>query len=226
MEVKAILQKVLKSKFVGNTSWLLFQNIYSMMLSLVIGALSARYLGPSNYGLIGYGASLVSLFTSVSQLGLNGVLMNELLTRPEEKGKTLGTALVMRLTASLVSFFCVLIFIGIIEPGNKVLMVVTALQAFAILCNTYELLNEWFLSELKSKVYVIAASIGSTVVGGWRILLLFLGASVQWFAASTTIQALVCGGIVFLVFWKEKQFRLQASFSRAKEFIILFPVWL
>ena len=60
MEVKAILQKVLKSKFVGNTSWLLFQNIYSMMLSLVIGALSARYLGPSNYGLIGYGASLVS----------------------------------------------------------------------------------------------------------------------------------------------------------------------
>lgn len=217
MEVKAILQKVIKSKFVGNTSWLLFQNIYSMMLSLVIGALSARYLGPSNYGLIGYGASLVSLFTSVSQLGLNGILMNELLTRPEEKGKTLGTALVMRLTASLVSFFCVLLFIGIIEPGNKVLMVVTVLQAFAILCNTYELLNEWFLSELKSKVYVIAASIGSTVVGGWRILLLFLGASVQWFATSTTIQALVCGGIVFLVFWKEKQFRLQASFSRAKE---------
>ena len=114
MEVKAILQKVIKSKFVGNTSWLLFQNIYSMMLSLVIGALSARYLGPSNYGLIGYGASLVSLFTSVSQLGLNGILMNELLTRPEEKGKTLGTALVMRLTASLVSFFCVLLFIGII----------------------------------------------------------------------------------------------------------------
>ena len=183
-----MIQKVAKSKFVGNTGWLLFQNIYSMLLSLVIGALSVRYLGPSNYGLIGYGSSLVSLFTCISQLGLNSILLNEIVDDPDEKGTIMGTALVMRLAASVVSFCCVLIFVAIIEPGNKILMVVTALQSFAILCNTYELLNEWFLSEMQSKVYVVAASVGATVVGVWKIVLLMLGASVQWFAASTTIQ--------------------------------------
>lgn len=217
MKIKQILYKAIKNKFIGNTGWLLLQNIYSMILSLVIGALSVRYLGPSNYGLIGYGASLVSLVTSVSQLGLSGILMNELLTKPEEKGKTIGTALFMRLMASVIGLVCVLVFVSVIEPGNHVLLVVTALQAFAILCNTYELLNEWFLSELESKVYVIAASVGATVVGGWKILLLFLGASVQWFAASTTIQALVCGGIVFCIFLKKKQFKLEVSLNRARE---------
>ena len=129
----------------------------------------------------------------------------------------MGTALVMRLVASLVSFTCVLLFVCIVEPGNQVLLVVTGLQALVLICNTYELLNEWFLSELKSKVYVVASSIGATIVGIWKISLLFFGASVQWFAASTTIQALVCGGIIFVIFIREKQFRLSYSFTRARE---------
>ncbi len=217
MKIKIFLGKIKKNKFIANTNWLLFKNIYSMLLSLVVGSLSVRYLGPSNYGLIGYGTSLVSLFNAISQLGLNSIIMSELLRKPEEKGKTLGTALVMRLVASIVSFLCVLLFVCIVEPGNQVLFVVTALQALVLICNTYELLNEWFLSELQSKVYVVASSIGATIVGGWKILLLVLGASVQWFAASTTIQALVCGGIIFVIFFKKKQFRLGYSFSRARE---------
>lgn len=217
MKIKIFLGKIKKNKFIANTNWLLFKNIYSMLLSLVVGSLSVRYLGPSNYGLIGYGTSLVSLFNAISQLGLNSIIMSELLRKPEERGKTLGTALVMRLVASIVSFLCVLLFVCIVEPGNQVLFVVTALQALVLICNTYELLNEWFLSELQSKVYVVASSIGATIVGGWKILLLVLGASVQWFAASTTIQALVCGGIIFVIFFKKKQFRLGYSFSRARE---------
>lgn len=217
MNKKELMGKLLKSKFVGNTGWLLFQYIYSMLLSLVIGSLSARYLGPSNYGLIGYSASLVTLCSSLSQLGLNNILLNELITKPEEQGKTLGTALFIRLAASVVSFLGVLLFVNIMEPGNKILLVITVLQAFAIIFNAYELLNQWFLAEFQSKVYVIAAVVGSTVVGIWRIALLVKGATVQWFAASAAIQALVCGGIVFFVFMRRKTFHFQVSFPRAKE---------
>ena len=43
-----------KLSFISNTSWMMAQQIYSMILSLVVGSLSARYLGPSNYGLLSY----------------------------------------------------------------------------------------------------------------------------------------------------------------------------
>ena len=69
MKIKTFLEKIFKNKFITNTNWLLFKNIYSMLLSLVVGSLSVRYLGPSNYGLIGYGTSLVNLFNAISQLG-------------------------------------------------------------------------------------------------------------------------------------------------------------
>ncbi len=226
INIKYYFSKIIHNRFIGNTGWLLFQNIYSMILSLVIGTLSARYLGPTNYGLIGYGASLVSLFTSISQLGLNSILINELLTRPQEKGKIMGTALVMRFIASIISFCLVLIFVSVIEPGNRLLLFITALQSFAIICQVYELINEWFLSELESKVYVIAASIGVTAVGLWKIFLLIQGASVAWFAASTTIQALVCGTIVWFIFFNRKTYTLSLDaetakimFAKSKEYI-------
>ena len=213
----AVIDKIRKNRFIGNTNWLIFQNIYSMGLSLIVGALSARYLGPSNYGLIGYGASLVNLFTAISQCGLNSILMNEIIHHPEKKGEIIGTALCMRLGASIISFFCVLILVAVIEPGNYALWIITALQAFAIVCKMYELLNEWFLSELRSKYYVIADVIGQTVVSVWKIFLLIAGASVLWFGASTTIQAMVCGLIIGSLFFKSKDFKLCFSYGTAKE---------
>lgn len=210
-----IWDKLRHNRFIGNTNWLLFQNIYSMMLSLVVGALTARYLEPANYGLIGYGTSLVNLFTAISQLGLDSIIMNEMVVHPEQKGKIMGTALCMRVAASCVSFGCVLVLVAVLEPGNYVLWVITALQAFAIVCRVYELLNEWFLSELKSKYYVIANICGQTVVSIWKVFLMILGASVLWFGASTTIQALVCGGIVAVIFGISKNFKLEFSMDTA-----------
>ena len=139
---KKVLTLLKTNRFIGNTNWLIFQNIYSMLLSLVVGALSARYLEPANYGLIGYGTSLVNLFTSVSQLGLDSVLLNEIVTHPKEKGKFIGTAVCMRLPASILSFCCILVMVFIIEPGNQLLWAITALQAFAVILREYELLNE------------------------------------------------------------------------------------
>ena len=126
------LKKIKNNKFIGNTNWLIFQNIYSMGLSLVIGALSARYLGLSNYGLVGYGASLVNLFTAVSQLGIDNVLLNEMMKHPEEKGKVMGTALCMRSFSAVICFICSMILVVFIEPGNYLLWFITGLQALAI----------------------------------------------------------------------------------------------
>lgn len=213
---KKVLTLLKTNRFIGNTNWLIFQNIYSMLLSLVVGALSARYLEPANYGLIGYGTSLVNLFTSVSQLGLDSVLLNEIVTHPKEKGKFIGTAVCMRLPASILSFCCILVMVFIIEPGNQLLWAITALQAFAVILRGYELLNEWFLSELNSKQYVVANMLGQTAVAIWRLVLIALGATVFWFAASTTVQAVVCGCVIVGIFVKSKDFKLSFSFDTAK----------
>ena len=206
----------LKRKFISNTSWQLVQTIYSMLLSLIVGSLSARYLGPSNYGLIGYGASLVSLFSSVCKLGMDGVVINEIVKKREKTGDYIGAVLILRLISSIIAIAAIYVAVAIIEPDNQVLQVVTFLQSIAIVLQVHEVFNYWFQAELLSKYYVIASVIGLTVMSVWRINLLRIGASVEWFALSSSIQALVVLLVTGLVFARMSHMRLHCHLSDMK----------
>lgn len=52
-----IVQKLLNSRVAKNASWLIAGRIIQMILSFFVGLLTARYLGPGNYGLINYAAT-------------------------------------------------------------------------------------------------------------------------------------------------------------------------
>ena len=209
-------EQSLMHRVISNTGWQIGQNIYSMLLSLIVGSLSARYLGPSNYGILGYGATLVTLFSSISKLGMDSVVVNEIVKKKENSGIYLGTAIVMRLIASVFSVLCVSIVVMLMEPENKLLQLVTFLQAISLVLQVHEVFNYWFQVELKSKYYVIASILGLTIMSAWRIYLLATGASVQWFALSSSIQAGVVMVVTLLIFIKLKEVKLRFSIEAGK----------
>ena len=85
----------LKAKETKNAVWLISGKVAQMILSLFVGVISARYLGPSNYGLISYGSAMVSFFMSFCTLGINSIIVKDFFDYPEEQGKTLGSAIMM-----------------------------------------------------------------------------------------------------------------------------------
>ena len=151
---------------------MMFSNIYSMLLSLIVGALSARFLGPSNYGLLNYGSSIISFFTTISRLGMDSVIVAEMVKNPEKENTYLGTALVMRFFASVISFVGVWGIVLVLEPGNTLLQAVTLLQAIAIIFQCTEVLNFWFNAHLEMKYVTITKIIALTLTAVWRISLL------------------------------------------------------
>ena len=48
------------NRLVNNASWIIGCKIVQNILSFVVSMMSARYLGPSNYGLITYATSVVA----------------------------------------------------------------------------------------------------------------------------------------------------------------------
>ena len=78
---------IFSNKEFRNASWLIGGKIIQMLLSLVVGILAARYLGPSNYGTINYGLAYVSFFTAVCTLGLNNYIIKDFVDNPEQQGE-------------------------------------------------------------------------------------------------------------------------------------------
>ena len=91
-------------KVMANASWIIGLQIVKAILSFIISMLTARYLGPSDFGLINYASSIVSFVAPVMYLGLNCVLVQEFVSNSEKEGETIGTAVVLSLSSSLLFY--------------------------------------------------------------------------------------------------------------------------
>ena len=78
---------ILKNKIFRNASWIIICRMAQSVFSLIITMLTARYLGPSNYGVISYAASVVAFVVPIMQLGFNNVLVQETVMNPDDEGK-------------------------------------------------------------------------------------------------------------------------------------------
>ena len=217
--MRDVIQRVLKSKFIHNTGWIMFAQIYQMILSLVIGVISARYLGPSNYGTINYAASYISFFSIACALGLEGIVVKEMVDNRDNEGIVLGSSIIMRLFAGFLSMISVYMIVAIINPGDHVLLVVTFLQSLVLLFNSFHIIDFWYQSLMRSKVPSIIKSITYTVMSIYRVLLLVTGKGVEWFAFATSLDALLIA-ILYLYKYKiDGTHKLQFSSTMSKHLI-------
>ena len=216
---RAPFMKKLTGRFARNAGWIMAQQIYSMLLSFLVGVVAARYLGPENMGLIKTGFSFITFFTVLCRLGLNGILVNDFASRPERSGELIGTALALRLSCSILSAGALYALVRGTNPGNPLFVALTTLQSIALLTDTCEILAWWFKARLMAKFVSLGSMIASTAMGAWRIVQLARGASVEWFALSAAVQSAVSGAFLIAMFAAKSDFRLRFSWETLRDLV-------
>ena len=78
--------------YIKNFSWLLIEKIIRIFSGVLVGASVARYLAPEQFGLFNYALSFASMFTAFSTLGLDGLVVRELVKNNYTRDAILGTA--------------------------------------------------------------------------------------------------------------------------------------
>ena len=190
-------KSLFKSAAVKNAGWIIGGKITQMGISLIVGLLTARYLGPSNYGLINYVSAYTAFFMSFCTLGINSVLVKEFIDHPEEEGTFLGTSLAMRAASSFLSAGVIVCAVSIIDRDEPTTIAIAALSSLGLLFQILDTFQYWFQSKLKSKVTAIASLSAYTITAAYKIVLLSLGKSVEWFAFATSLDY-ICMGIMLL----------------------------
>ena len=207
-----IYNKVLK-----NASWIIACRIVQSILALVIGMISARYLGPSNFGLLNYASSVVAFAVPLAKLGLGNVLVEELVSHPEREGKTLGTTLVMSVVSSL---FCVagcVAFVSVANAGERDTLIVCALYSISLVFQMTEMIQYWYQAKLISKYTSITSLIAYAVVSLYKVFLLVTGKSIYWFAVSYAFDFLLISLILLIWYRRLGGQPLGFSFSLGKQ---------
>jgi O-antigen/teichoic acid export membrane protein len=217
--IKKILSKGKNSIEFKNFSWLVLGKIAQMVISLVVGLLTARYLGPSNYGLINYSTTYISFFAALCTLGITAVIVKNFTDHPDEQGKTLGTALVLRLLSSLLSAVLILIIVFFVDKGEVLTFQITMLVCIGLLFQPFDIFNYWFQYKYKAKVTAIVTFVAYVAVALYRVLLLVLSKSVLWFALAQTIDYFVVAVLLVFAYKKNAGSKLSFSIKKGKQLL-------
>ncbi len=114
----------------SNAGWLYLDRLVRGVLALIVGILIARYLGPQSFGKYSYAISIVLLVVFISNLGMDTIVVREIVDEPENESEILGTAFFMRLGAGIVAYLVAVIAAVVTrtdDPGAALLVAVIGL---------------------------------------------------------------------------------------------------
>lgn len=208
--------KLINSKEINNASWLIGGRVVQMIISLFVGIITARYLGPENYGLISYGGAYVAFFTSLCNLGINSVIIKEFYDNPNEQGTAIGSVLLMRFVSSLLSVITIVSIVMVLDRDEPQTVAVVFLCSLGAVFHIFEIFNYWFQSIYKSKITALATFLAYIVTSLYKIVLLILGKSICWFAFATSVDYITVAIFLLLAYKKYNGPKLRFSFKKAK----------
>ena len=199
-----------------NAKWIIVCRIVQAILQLIIGMLTARYLGPSNYGLINYASSIVAFALPLMKLGFDSTLVRELIEDPEKEGEIVGTSLTLNVISALLCLLGVTAFVSIANAGERVTILVCILYSISLFCAALEMVQYWFQYKLLSKYSSIVSLLVYVVVAAYRIYLLITGKNVYWFALTNALDFGLIGAALLIIYFKKGGQKFAFSWSRAK----------
>lgn len=209
----------IRKKLISNVSWNLAGSVTKLAISFFISILTARYLGPSNYGMLGYVVSISSFFTSLCNLGINAILVKELLEDHENQGVVLGSTFLPQMISTLICSIAFCGLIAILNPDEPIYLTLALIQSVYMVFNVSQGLNYWFQARLENKITAIASTIGYLAMAVYRIFLLATQKSVIWFAWATTFDIVIVGLIMVGCYQKRNGPKLRLSWEKSKSIL-------
>lgn len=220
LSLSGLINRIRKSKEASNASWLIAGKVFQMILSFLISIFTARYLGPSNYGIINYATAYVAFFTSLCTLGINSVIVKDFVNNPEDQGQTIGTTVVLRAISSILSSLMIVLIVSIIDKGEPTTILVSFMCSLSLLFQVFDTINYWFQSRYESKVTAIATLIAYIVTSVYKIVLLIFGMNVVWFALATSIDYVCIAVFLLLAYKKHNGPKFKFSWCKGKELLL------
>lgn len=177
-------------KYFNNTSWLAGERVLRLAVGLLISVWVARYLGPENFGLISYAQSFVFLFSAFGTLGLDNIVIRELLKDNTERDILLGTSFTLKLIGAVL--ILPLLAIAVLPTSNSgETNVLIFIIASATIFQSFNVIDYYYQSEVLSKFVAISNSITLGVSSLVKIALIINEAPLIFFAIVSIIDSFV-----------------------------------
>lgn len=194
IEHRPELQQIL-----ANTGWLFGDKILRMGMGLLVGVWVARYLGPSQFGLFSYVTAFVALFGAIASLGLQGIVVRDLVRGPERAQELIGTAFVLQLIGGLFALTLSVVMMVWLRRDDPLALALVAILGTTLVMKAMDVVKYWFEARVQSKAVVVVENVAFLATTMWKVGLILMEASLLAFVWATFAEAvLVALGLTYI----------------------------
>lgn len=179
-------------RYFANTSWMFGETMLRMVSGVFVGIWVARYLGPEQFGVFSYVIAFVSIFSTLAKLGLDGIVIRDLVNEPEKRDVYLGTAFWLKFMGAFImlgSLALATLFTSNDHTTNLYIFII----ASGIIFQSFEVVDFYFQSQVLSKFVSICKITQSLFSSILKIYLVITGADLFWFVLVTIVDQVILG---------------------------------
>jgi O-antigen/teichoic acid export membrane protein len=173
-----------------------------MVVGLFVGIWVARYLGPKQFGLLSYVQSFVGLFTVVATLGLDSIVIRELVKDQSRNDQLLRTVFLLK----LIGAFGVLLTLALainFTSNDSYINALVFIIASASIFHSFNVIDLYFQSRVLSKYVVFANIISLCISSILKVSLILHEAPLEAFAWVVLFDSFIlASGLIYFYFVK------------------------
>ena len=212
-------------KYFQNTSWLVVDRVVNLAIAFGVGVLVARYLGPSDYGLLSFATSIGGFFMVLGGLGLEAIVIRELINQPEARASVLGSAIGVRLLTSGTALVLYTLF-GALFMQDTLLFWMIFFQIAAVMLDAANVITHYFQSQVQAKYTARITVIKIASLAVVKLLLIWGEFPLIYFAAITLLESLIALVGLVWIFRQKSVIRISEwKFNRQHAVSLLQDAW-
>jgi PST family polysaccharide transporter len=178
---------------VGNIIWQFADKAFRLGVGFAMSLVMARYLGPSDFGAFNYVSSIIAILSTVASLGLDSIVIRELVSNPKLHPQVLGTAFVLKFVVGLIVIPVAMVVIDFLRPDAPVLGKFVFVLSMGVPFLAFDVIDYWYQSLVCTKYVVLARNVVSIIMAGSRLLLVLLGLGLSCFVIGSLAELVLMG---------------------------------
>ncbi len=220
-----ILNNKVAIKIIKNSSWLVGDKVFTMIIGVFVTAIVARYLGPENYGQFNYALSFVTLFTAFSTLGFETLIVKAIVDKHQDEGTILFTSFVLRVIGGTILTFLATILIRMIEPNSSNLHIIVFILSLTMVFRALEVIEYWVQAHQRAKISSVIRMVAYVIIAGFKVSMVLLGGNLIHFALIYMMDVIIIGIGLFIAYFKNRKAKLNWKFDINYAKYILSQSW-
>lgn len=207
-----------------NSLWIFCAEILRMLSGLFVGIWITRYLGPDNFGVFSYAVAFVSFFSGIAKLGLDSILVRDLILNKSQKFYFMGTGFWLKFIASFLVIAIILLAFQFTNTNHTTDLYILIIS-LGIFFQSFDVIDFYFQSLVLSKFVSLCKIFQIIFSAVLKIYLILIGADLFYFVIVALVDQFLMAAALAVAFYFHGKVNFIKYFDKKIATQLLYMSW-